>query len=311
MAFYLGLDAGGTSTDCGLARDEHMLARAKGRSIKPLRVSREEAQRNLAELLGEIGRQSGVELRAVQAICVGTAGVRLPQTDGWMREILTARVGAGAAIEVCGDEDIALDGAFPGEAGVLVIAGTGSNVMGRTSTGERLTVGGWGPALGDEGSGGWIGHQALRAAFRALDFGVPSVFLERVLAEWKAASVGDLVNLANAQPAPDFSKLAPLVAACGEAGDLVCAEVLERGGRELGRFAVQAFRRVRQLDPEGPPPGFAWVGSVLRQVGMVRQAMVETIREAVPAAHIESEAADPVAGALYRARRLGSAQPVT
>jgi N-acetylglucosamine kinase-like BadF-type ATPase len=304
MALFLGLDAGGTSTDCALALDDRILARTKGRSIKPLRVSREEAQQNISDLLGQIAGMSGVDLRIVSAICVGTAGVRLPQTQAWMRDILSACT--GGEIEVCGDEDIALDGAFPGDAGVLIIAGTGSNIMGRTRSGERMNVGGWGPALGDEGSGYWIGHQAMRAAFRALDFGIPCTLLERAASEWNATSIGDLVNLANATPLPDFSKLAPLVVQCAEAGDAVCIEVLERGGHELGLFAVRAFQRVRQLDNSNPPPGFAWVGSILRNVGMVRQAMTDTIHEALPSAHIEAEAADPVIGALYRARQLVS-----
>lgn len=304
MAFFLGLDAGGTSTDCALAQDEQVLARAKGRSIKPLRVTREEAQSNLAELLQVIAAQSGVDLRQVTASSVGTAGLRLPQTDPWMREILSAC--AGGLIEVCGDEDIALDAAFPGDAGVLVIAGTGSNVMGRTRHGERRNVGGWGPVLGDEGSGNWIGHQALRAACRALDFGLHSPFLDLVTAEWKAEGLGEVVNIANGTPAPDFSKLAPLVAECARSGDTVCADVLERGGRELGIFAVQAFRRVHELDPDGPPPGFAWVGSILVNVAPVRQAMIETIRTSLPQAQIQSAAVDPVVGALYRARQLAS-----
>ena len=155
MAFFLGFDAGGTKTTCALADDTHVLARDVGGSIKPLRVSIEHARQNLAALLGEIAKQSGVDLGNISASCIGTAGVRLPQTDGWMRQILSQC--AGGEIVVCGDEEIALDAAFPGGAGVLAMAGTGSNVMGRTSQGEMLNVGGWGPALGDQASGHWIG----------------------------------------------------------------------------------------------------------------------------------------------------------
>src|SRR6185503_16355742 len=142
MAFYLGVDAGGTKTRAALGNDTSILTRASGGSIKPLRVSEEEAQANLAAILEELARKSGVDLRRIAASCIGTAGVRLPRTDGWMRGILSAC--AGGVIMVCGDEEIALDAAFPGGAGVLVMAGTGSNVVGRTSTGEVLTVGGWG-----------------------------------------------------------------------------------------------------------------------------------------------------------------------
>jgi glucosamine kinase len=297
MAFFLGLDAGGTKTTAEFGNETRILARATGGSIKPLRVSLEQAQTNITALLADITQQSGIDLTQLTATCVGTAGLRLPQTDGWMRQILSC---CGGKIIVCGDEEIALDAAFPGGAGVLVIGGTGSNTLGRTSTGERFTVGGWGPALGDQGSGYWIGHQALRAAVRARDFGQPTAILDCVIKFWKAANLSEVVNMAHS--APDFSLLAPLIAQCAEEGDMVAIEVLERGGRLLGEDAAEAFRQVRQFEPEQPIPGIAFIGGILDKVPFVRESMIETIRRTLPTVKILPEAVDAVSGALWRAR---------
>ncbi len=301
MAYFLGFDAGGTKTTCALADDAQILVRDVGGSIKPLRVSIEHAQQNLSALLDEIAKQSGVDLSKVSASCIGTAGVRLPQTDGWMRQILSNC--AGGEIVVCGDEEIALDAAFPGEAGVLAMAGTGSNVMGRTSQGEILNVGGWGPAFGDQASGHWIGLQALRFACRARDFGQPTQILDRVIRYWSASSLEEAVNIGSRTPPPDFSQLAPLVVECAEQGDAVALQVLELGGRLLGEDAVEAFRHVRHLDPDAPLPGIAFTGSILEKVGYVRQSMIDTIRFSLPSAHILPDAVDPIQGALWRARQ--------
>jgi glucosamine kinase len=298
MAFFLGFDAGGTKTTALLGDDTRVLARSTGGSIKPLRVTQEQAQENIAALLADIARTGGVDLKQIAASCVGTAGLRLPQTDGWMRQILSCSV--SGTIEVRGDEEIALDAAFPGGAGVLVIGGTGSNTLGRTSTGERFTVGGWGPALGDQGSGYWIGHQALRAAVRAKDFGQPTRILDRVIQFWNAANLSEVVNMAHS--APDFSLLAPLVAQCAEEGDLVALEVLERGGRMLGEDAAEAFRQVRRFEPEQPMPGIAFIGGILDKVAFVRESMIDTIRHTLPSVQIIPEAVDAVSGALWRAR---------
>lgn len=298
MAFFLGLDAGGTKTTAALGDDTRILARASGGSIKPLRVSLDEAQKNLAALLAETSRQSGVDLQRITASCIGTAGVRLPQTDGWMRQILSSC--ASGAIVVCGDEEIALDAAFPGGAGVLAMAGTGSNTLGRTSTGQLLTVGGWGPVLGDQASGYWIGHQALRSAFRARDFGERTRILDRVIEFWKAPSLEEIVNIAHSSP--DFSQLSPIVVDCAQEGDAVALEVLERGGRLLGEDAAEAFRHIRRVEPEQPMPGVAFTGSILEKVAFVRESMIDTIRRALPAVQILPEAVDPVAGALWQAR---------
>lgn len=300
MALFLGLDAGGTKTTAALGDENNVLARATGGSIKPLRVSQEQAQQNITALLNEIAKQSGIDLKQITASCVGTAGLRLPQTNVWMRTILSACV--GGAIEICGDEEIALDAAFPGQAGVLIIAGTGSNTLGRTSTGKLLTVGGWGPVLGDQGSGYWIGHQALRAALRAKDFGQRTPLLDRIVAYWKAESLEDIINIAHASA--DFSKLAPIVVQCAEEGDPVAIEVLERGGRLLGEDTAEAFRQVRAIEPDEPFPGIAFIGSIVDKVTFVRESMINTIRRAAPTVNILPEAVDAVSGALWRARHF-------
>jgi glucosamine kinase len=301
MAFFLGFDAGGTKTTCALGDDTRLLLRATGGSIKPLRVSFEQARENMRLLLEDIAAKSGIDLRGVSASCIGTAGFRLPQTDGWMREILSAC--AGGEIVVCGDEEIALDAAFPGQAGVLMIAGTGSNTLGRTGSGELLNVGGWGPALGDQGSGHWIGHQALRTAFHALDFGQPTMILDRVIGFWSAPSLGEVVNIANGTPPPDFSKLAPVIVECAEQGDAVALGVLLEGGRLLGEDAVQAFRRVRALDASSEIAGIAFVGSIFDKISIVRESMIDTIHRNLPTVRILPEAVDSIEGALWRARQ--------
>jgi len=301
MAYFLGFDAGGTKTTCALADDTEVLAREVGGSIKPLRVSIEQAEHNMSALLGEIVRRSGVDLQRVDVSCIGTAGLRLPQTREWMQGILSRH--AGGKILILGDEETALDAAFPGQAGVLVIGGTGSNILGRTGGGETFTVGGWGPALADEGSGYWIGHQALRAALRAYDFQQPTMILESVMTFWSAATLGDIANIANEKPGPDFSQLSPVIVECAEAGDGVALDILQWGGRLLGECATHAVRRLRALEPDAPLPGIAFVGSVIENVAYIRESMIETIRRSLPTVEILPEAVDPIQGALWRARQ--------
>jgi len=183
------------------------------------------------------------------------------------------------------------------------MAGTGSNVMGRTSRGKMLNVGGWGPALGDQASGHWIGVQALREAFRARDFGEPTRILDRVIRHWSAGSLEEVVDIANRTPPPDFSQLAPIVVECAEEGEAVALRILQLGGRLIGDDAVEAFRHVRKLDPDAPLPAIAFTGSILDNVAFVRESMIETIRRSLPQVHIMPEAVDPIQGALWRARQ--------
>jgi N-acetylglucosamine kinase len=69
---------------------------------------------------------------------------------------------------VLNDVEVAFDGAFASDDGVLVLAGTGSMAWAKVG-GESARFGGWGNAFGDEGSAFWIGREALSLASQALD----------------------------------------------------------------------------------------------------------------------------------------------
>lgn len=297
MAYFLAIDAGGTKTDYLLADESRELARARSASIKRLRLPAEEAAANLEAGLRALTERSGVALRAVAQCCIGSAGYSVRQVTDWLREALAARVGGGLLI--VGDEEIALDAAFHGGPGVLVLAGTGSNVAGRGRDGRITTAGGWGPALGDQGSGYTIGSQALRALFLAIDEGRESSLLPAVLHHWQLGSVEELVGFANQHP--DFSQLAALVAEAAATGDALACEILSGQGRELGYLARLVLRRMDKRD------GFAWpiafAGSIVGKVAPVRDAVVEEIESEFPAAVAQENAVEPILGALWRARR--------
>ena len=177
---------------------------------------------------------------------------------------------------VCGDVEIALDAAFPGEAGVLVMAGTGSNTLGRTSNGELVTVGGWGPLLADEGSGHWIGVRALRAAIREHDEEGNSKLLTALAAQWKAETLEQVVEIAHTVPPPDFAALTRIVVEVAAKGDRLAQSVLLGAGRALGEDASLALRKVLALEPTAPRR-VAFTGSVLENIAVVRDAMMAEV----------------------------------
>ena len=302
MAYYMGLDAGATKTDCALAEDDTILARAAGGTIKTLQASPREAAENLDALLKNIAAQSGVSLDSITCTCVGLAGYSVPRVLEWARQALRARV--GGEILLLGDHEIALDAAFHGGAGVLVVAGTGSNIIARTDAGQLIHVGGWGPVVADEGSGNWIGRQAVRAIFDALDRDEATTLLERVFDYWELSDVGGLIELVNQSPGPDFSKLAPLVVECAGQKDPRASRVLQQAGNALGMYAALAAQRVQAIEPENTPlPEVAFTGSVLQHIAAVRDAMCATLRRELRDVRIQMTPVESVRGALWRARR--------
>ena len=100
--------------------------------------------------------------------CALGAGLSGVSHGPWRDAFLAADLGF-AALEVETDSFTVLMGAHGGQPGVVLIAGTGSIAEALRADGTRATVGGWGFRVDDEGSGGWLGLQAVRHGLAAFD----------------------------------------------------------------------------------------------------------------------------------------------
>jgi len=304
LAYFLGVDAGGTKTEFLLGDDSRELGRVQSGSIKRLRRDETATEQNLEYALNELAAQTGISMRSIATCCVGASGSTAPLVSEWITNAFRSRI--GGELLLVEDIDIALDAAFRGGRGVLILAGTGSNVAGRGEDGQIVTAGGWGPALSDEGSGYFLGIEALRRGFRAIDQGRTSMLLETIQGYWGLASLGELVEYANANPAPDFSRLAPLVIACAMQGDEVADEVVRHSGEELAVLAAIVVERIRRTEEglglEFALPPVALAGSILEKVPRARRALEEALGRRYPDVEVLAASVDPAQGALWRAR---------
>jgi N-acetylglucosamine kinase-like BadF-type ATPase len=267
-----------------------------------MRVGEAEASSRLQTMLSEISTAAGISLTDITQTCVGIAGATIDAVREWLGRELAKSLGGNLLL--AGDDEIALDAAFRGGPGILIIAGTGSNVLGRAADGAMYHAGGWGPALGDEGSGFWIGQEALRAGFWAKDRSVPTVLLTEIGDLWGAKSVGEIVEMGNARPGPDFPALAPLVARCADGGDELAAAVLQRAGIELAEQVALVALKMKEFGSKRKIEA-AYTGSVLEHISMVRSSLIAALKKTSPAVKLREGAIDPLEGALWRAREAG------
>jgi len=301
LAYFIGIDAGGTKTRCVLADENKVLGRAECGSIKLMRVGEAEATARLRRLLEETAAAAGVGLDKVTRSCVGIGGFSIPAVREWCHAQMKAMVTGD--VEVCGDEEIALDAAFKGGPGILVVSGTGSIFIGRSADGTMYLVGGWGPVLADEGSGWWIGLEAVRSGFWAKDRGIETNLLTEVQSFWGLNSLGEVVERGNDRPGPDFAALVPLVVRCAEGGDEMARAVLERAGADLAELVALVAVKMMETSGESKDPiGVAYVGSILEHVALVRQTMIAALAESAPQTRVLEGAVNSLEGALWRAR---------
>ena len=300
MSLVLGIDGGGTRTRASIAEGERVLARAENGSIKRLRVGAEAAEENLRALLKDIYTQAGI--KGVHAACCGVASSTMPGVKEWIQAVF-ADFGVERS-EVVGDEVIALDGAFKGGPGILQIAGTGSNTVGRAPDGSRECAGGWSSRLGDEGSGYWIGVNSLRRALHAHDRDQPTRVLEVVGSIWGTKTIDELVNIGDSTPGPDFAALAPAISELAEEGDAVALGVLKQAADDLVETVLLVRSKLRtkhHLTEEVP---VAWIGSIVDKARLVREAFYAGLKDGAPNMPVLKEEVDGIVGALWRANRL-------
>jgi glucosamine kinase len=301
MAYYLAVDAGGTKAEFLLAEEDRELARATCDTIKRLNATEDQASHHLDEALVQLTAKTRVRMDQIACTCIGTSGNTVPLVTDWLHENFARRV--SGSLLIMGDVDIALDAVFPGARGVLALAGTGSNVAGRGEDGKIITAGGWGPMLADQGAGHWIGLEALRRGFLAIDEQRQTSLLEQARDLWGLPSVDALIEFANAEPRPHFAEFVPRVVAAAASGDSIAAAILTQGGEDLAYVVHLVVDRIlRAENGRHPLPAIAIAGSVLGKVEPLRAALAASLRARYPKIEFVLKPADPVLGALYRAR---------
>ena len=300
MSLVLGIDGGGTRTRASIADGGQVLAFAEVGSIKRLRVGTKTAEDNLRYLLTEVYRQAGVT--ALSAASAGVASASMPGVAEWITAVF--RDFGVARSEVVGDEVIALDAAFKGGPGILQIAGTGTNCIGRAPNGGRESAGGWSSRLGDEGSGYWIGLQAVRNALKAYDHEEPTRILQEVGRAWGTPTIEELVNLGDSTPGPDFAALAPLISQLAEEGYPVAAYVLKQAAAYLIDSVLLVRSKLRRKHGVTKEVPVAWIGSVIGKAKLVREPFFAGLRAVAPDMPVGQAEVAGIDGAIWRAQRL-------
>lgn len=289
----IGLDIGGTKTRGVRFEDGIPAADESVGSSNVQNVSREEAARHLAELFARIGRG------AVSRVYAGAGGIDT-EDDAAALAALIAPHAPGARITVVHDSRLLL-AAGGASTGVAVIGGTGSAAWGRNSLGEEARAGGWGYLLGDEGSGYWLGREAVRHSLRRMNQGLePDELTTALLDSCGVDEPNKLIALFHS-PATGrryWAERARLVVDAAAAGHAASQEFVDQAGRDLAGLAEQT---VRQLGIDGP----VILGSGL---GMNVPRLQESFRSALAAAGISDVRVldrDPVFGVLQLVAEQG------
>lgn len=248
MAF-IGVDGGG-STLRVVVVDESMavLARQSGETVNPSVVGQPEAASRIRDVVRQAIQQAGLRRSDIQAIALGIAGAPVSRARHWLLATGTAAV-PGAVIVPLSDMEIALVGARGIRQGVLLLAGTGSIAYGINADGEVHQAGGMGYMLGDEGSGFWLGKEALRLTLLLHDglIDMQTDLPGQVLATLGLNQPPDIVDWLYGPdriPVREVAKLSRLVLTAAEAGDAAARVLIDDAARDLSHLAQTVMKRL-------------------------------------------------------------------
>lgn len=283
---FLGVDGGGSKTRAVvIAEDgERVLGEGAAGASNPMRVGFPSALAAIREAIDEALHAANAKFDGIAAATIGLAGVR--RTEIRLRMHAELQRFGFASLHLMTDSDIALYGATDGAAGVVVIAGTGSICCGINSHHRRACTGGWGPMVGDEGSGIWIAQRALRAIAQASD--ERSAETSLVIAAYDYFNVNNFDELASEIYSANMTNariagFARCVIEASRAGDEVAREIVTDAGHEIGVLVTTTIKR---LNMKHETFRVAYVGGVFAAGEMVMQPLREAVKRAAPHATI-------------------------
>jgi N-acetylglucosamine kinase-like BadF-type ATPase len=302
---WLGVDGGGTNCRAAIVDDEgKVIGAGRAEAANFIRVGLRSAINHLKQAVDQACRQAEIKPSQITAACVGLAGTSHPDHH---RQMLAALKEALPISDITLETDarVALAGATDNKAGVVIIAGTGSIACGINARGRFARAGGWGPAMGDEGSGSYIGRRALEAVVMAYDYrGEPTAMMEPILRHFGVSSPPELPPVIYDEPDKalrEIAQLSKIVVKAAQAGDRIAQEILRDAATELAKAAIAVIEQLRMERDEFQ---IAYVGGVFEAGDLILAPLREEIQRFAPNAEIAPPIDPPVIGAAKMAKAM-------
>jgi glucosamine kinase len=242
----IGVDGGATKTLVRIEDgDGRPLGRGRGGPAN-IQHSVEESWRSILDAVGQAMTEAGLAFDAGghRLLCgAGLAGTEVTTA----RDRFLAVPHPFARLVVKSDGYVSCLGAHDGRDGMVIAIGTGTIAF-QIEGDREERAGGWGFPHGDEGGGAWLGLEAVRLAFHALDGRIPSSPLADAVFARFDRDLDRLVGFATQANATRFAQLAPVVIEEAGRGTPLALELLARAAGEVDRLAAALAGRASRPD---------------------------------------------------------------
>jgi N-acetylglucosamine kinase-like BadF-type ATPase len=304
MKYYIGIDGGGTKSHLVLTDENlNVITENKSGPTNFLMIGKETVAKTIFELINSSLKEVNIGYEDLDGIVLGTTGAgRKNNADDLREAILKVFSENGINLNkfsVESDARIALEGAFAGGPGSILIAGTGSIMFGKDAAGNIHRIGGFGRWIGDEGSGFAIGKKGLIAIAKEYDGRSIETKLTKVVeAKYGISNSDILINKVYAENF-DIASIATDVIECANNGDQVCQQILREEATELFWHVVSALKKLRLKELT-----LSLIGSLITNKNFYSNAFKEMVLKNLPQVTIAEPIYNPAIGAILMAKSL-------
>jgi glucosamine kinase len=301
VQFFLGIDGGGTRTRAFLVdASGRQAAWGESGATNPNHVPPGEMESNLRKCVHSACEKLGKKPQDCCSAFLGIAGVTTESGRAQLEVVLRNCGLGGAKLGVDHDIRIALAGGLAGKPGIALIVGTGSSCYGRSAEGRSWQTGGWEALISDEGSGYFLGVEAMAAAARMADGRELETMLRAQVFAWLGISrIADILPRIHTKglTRTEIAAFAPRVIELAAAGDSAAEGILNRGARLLAQMVEANFRML----PNGGVAQVVITGGLGTASTIYREKILVEILKLLPGAEIHQPKLPPVVGAALLA----------
>ncbi len=304
--YVIGIDGGGTKTNAVLCSlDGKILSETQGGPSNFQIIGLEQTAVLILDLIQNCCRTIGCNISEIGAVVAGLAGAgRTSDQKIIFDEILKTAAQKNLNINkliIESDARIALEGAFSGKPGIVVIAGTGSIVFGKNEKGKIFRAGGWGRIIGDEGSGYAIGREAIRAVVKCIDgYGKKTKLWNIFDYEF---NLGNQEAIIEAVYRNNFAlaSLAPMVINAVSQRDKIAKIILKQASDDLTNVIAVVVEKINKRRSKPPKRNLALIGSLFEDDNVYSKFIKHDIKRKIKGILLRSPESPPVVGAALMA----------
>jgi N-acetylglucosamine kinase-like BadF-type ATPase len=304
MEYIIGIDGGGTKTDCAVSDPEgNILFEIKGDPSNFLIEGTGKVSVSLLDLINRCKEKLDFDYSDITAILIGTAGAgRKSDAERLKKSFADFSRSKGIDFKnfiVESDARIALEGAFSGKPGAILISGTGSIMLGKDLNGNIHRVGGYGRLIGDEGSGFSIGRKGLNAVTKQFDGRGNYTLISGYLDDKFGINSEENLITEVYKNNFDIAAIAPLVISAAENNDKTALGIIDEEIYELMKYipAIKEKLNLSELN-------LSYIGGLITKDNLYSKKLNEMIMNDFPEIKIQPPQNSPVMGAILMAKKI-------